>query len=463
MKPERLHFLGITGHAMRGVALAARELGYEVTGSDPGAGPPGTEWLDEQGVTWYDTADPGHLKGVDRVIISGHTRTDDPEVREAQRQGIPITSFAQFVGELTKDARTIVVSGTHGKTTITSLITWIFEVAGRNPDYLIGIKPHNFVSSVRLKNSTVAVIEGDEYRASQLDDRSKFAFYHPDVLVITSIEMDHPDFFENIEDITRRFADVVRGLPEDGRLLYAKQVPVDVAKLAGERRELYSGDHRNDRGNTDWHRGKAVKFTPDGLGFSLQRNDDTYGTLEVPLYGKHNILNSIAAAGVALGEGISFDTVAEAMKTFKGAYRRFQCLTAPHAPVRVIDDYAHHPTEVATTIEAAKLHFPGRVLAVFRPHTYSRTKELISEYHGAFKAADVAFIAPIQAAREAHLAGTVSSQDIASQAGPHVAAFDDRTSLLEAMTAAARPGDTVLSMTVDGFDELAPELADRLG
>lgn len=441
---------------MRGVALAARELGYTVTGTDPGAGPPATTWLKEQGLTCWEAADPAHLAGVDKVIISGHTQADDPEVAAATERGIPIQSFAAFVGEFTTPARTIVVAGTHGKTTTASLLAWIFDYAGRNPDYLIGIKPHNFASSVRLTGAPLAILEGDEYRASQLENVSKFTYYHPDVLVLTSIEMDHPDFFKNISDVTARFADLAGGLPEDGRLVYwgeHRRVQT-VAKKTTARRSSY-GFH-----GTDWQPAK-VSFTPEGLQFLLTDEHQAYGELTVPLFGRHNVLNTLAAAAVALGEGVTMPRLQRAVASFKGASRRFEFVSDKHADVRVIDDYAHHPSEVATTIEAAQLHFPGRVLAIFRPHTYSRTKELLREYQQCFAAADVAVIAPIEPARETHLAHTVSGADIARQAGDHVTYAADRESVVQTICEAARPGDTILSMTVNGYDGLAADLARR--
>lgn len=451
---KHLHFLGISGHAMRGLALAARELGYTVTGTDEGAYPPGSDWLDEHEFTWWRKPAATHLKGVDEVIVSGHTQPDHRELAAAQKQGIPIRSFPELVAELTAREHRIVVAGTHGKTTTTSLIAWILEVAGRHPDYLIGIKPHNFDTSVRLAGAKVAVIEGDEYRSSQLDEIPKFLHYRPSVLVVTSIEMDHPDFYQDLDAITDRFGELTTAMPKTGRLLFwqgSEHARELGGKFRGEAESYGLAD-------ADWS-AEHVRFEPEGLRFALKHHRETLGELVVPLFGEHNVLNAIAAAAVALEEGIPFEVVQRALADFRGTSRRFDRVTEPGDPVLVLDDYAHHPAEVQTTIRAATLHFPGRVIAVFKPHTYSRTKKLLKEYQKAFGDADLAFITEIESAREQGKAAGVSGADIAKGAGKTVRYTAKRKTLLEAVRKAVRPGDTVLCMSVSGNEDFAQAVA----
>ncbi len=455
---KHLHFLGIGGHAMRGLAGAAKQLGFTVSGTDPGAYPPGSDWLDASGIPWWRQADPRHLAGVDRVIVSGHTQPDDPELAAARKRGLPIASFAELVGELTVSARRIVVSGTHGKTTTTSLLAWIFEQAGRQPDYLVGIQPHNFPSSVRMRGSQMAVIEGDEYRASQLDTASKFDYYHPDVLVVTGIEMDHPDFFPDLAAITARFEALAETLPASGRLVLHQGVQLPADRLAAplERYGLAAAG-----ATADWQADQP-EFTERGISFRLVHRGTVVGQLQAALYGRHNVANLTAAAAVASGEGVAWDTLTAAAASFTGASRRFSEVSQPGSTVRVFDDYAHHPTEVATTLEAARLHFSGRVLAMYRPHTYSRTKELLNAYSNAFVDADQAFIADIEGAREQHLSHSVSAADVAAIAGRQVAAVSGRELMLERLAAAAQPGDTIVCMSVNGYESFAEELAERV-
>ena len=455
MAAKKLHFLGVAGYTMRGIAVAAVELGYAVTGTDADAYPPGSDWLDEHGLTWWRQPDAAHVEGVDTVIISGGTPTDDVELVAAQKQGIPIVSYAEFVGGLVATKRRIVVAGTHGKTTVTSLIAWLLESGGLHPDFLIGIQPHNFDSSVRISDSKVMVLEGDEYKASVLEERSKFDYYRPDVLVATSLEMDHPDLFKSVAEIEGRFAALAQGLPAAGRLLYwsgSKQL-AEIAKEVGSRAESYG-----DVGT--WH-SEHVQLGPVGLSFDLYRGDDHQGHVTAPLYGRHNVDNVTAAVVAALGEGLSIEQIQTGLNDFRGVARRFEVVSAPQAKITVIDDYAHHPTEIAAVIAAAKQHFGRRVVAVVRPHTYSRVHELLGGYRTAVATADLAFVTEIEGAREAGGAAVVSGEDIARDNGDHVFFGPDRARLVERVVEAAKPGDVVVCMTVSGYDGLAAELAER--
>ena len=456
-KAEHLHFLGIAGHAMRGVAWAAAGLGYQVSGTDENAYEPGVTWLNQHGIRWWREPDAAHLEGISRLIISGHIPTDHAELVAAQAQGIPIWSYPELIDHLTKGERRIVVAGTHGKTTTTALITWILESAGRKPDFLIGIQPNNFASSVRLEHGSVVVVEGDEYRASQLDARSKFAFYHPDVLVLTSLELDHPDLFPDLESVTKRFKQLVSDMSGQRQIYYwgGSELVRSVVTTSQVQSASY------DLEGADWE-ARKVKYLSEGLQFSLLNKGRVVAQLAVSLYGKHNVLNTIAASAAAMGEGVKPEELTTALRSFKGASRRFERVSQPGDPITVIDDYAHHPSEVKTTIEAVKLHFGGRVIAVFRPHTYSRTLTLLKEYQRAFEPADLAFIADIEGAREQHLAGKVSGEDIAKGVGSSASYEPDRTKLMDRMIEAARPGDTVLVMTVNGYGGLAQELSRRL-
>jgi UDP-N-acetylmuramate: L-alanyl-gamma-D-glutamyl-meso-diaminopimelate ligase len=456
MAASKLHFLGIAGSTMAGIAAAMVKRGYSVTGTDPGAYPPTTDWLDAQGITWWRQPDATHLDGVDTVVMSGGTPLDDVELVAAQERGLPVKSYAEFVGELVADKHQIVVAGTHGKTTTTALIAWLLEAAGRRPDFLVGIQPHNFDTSVRLGDSAVVVLEGDEYKASSIDERSKFSYYRPATLVLTALEMDHPDLFKDIGEIRRRFRELVGALPANGWLLAADDAPElkTVAEAAPCPAESYG-----EAG--DWQ-ATGLRFEPTGLAFDVQHVGQPVGHFAVPLYGRHNVMNATAAIAAALGEGLTATEIQTGLRGFLGAARRFAIVSAPHAKVTVVDDYAHHPTEIATTIEAAKLHFGGRVIAVVRPHTYSRVQELLPQFRTAVATADLAFITDIEAAREKPAAATVSAEDISRDQGDQVVFEPDRAQLIQRVVAAAQSGDVVLSMTVSGYDGLAAELAQKL-
>ncbi len=452
-------FIGIVGHAMRGLALATRNLGDTVTGLDEVAETGlGTDWLDEQHIQWTREPKPALLDGVDLVIISGGTAANHPLLLEAQTRKIKIQSFAEFLGELTAAERSLVVAGTHGKTTTTSFLTWLLESAGREPDFLVGIRPFNFESSARLGGGKVFVAEGDEYKASNLDLKSKLQYYHPDVLILTSAEHDHPDMFTDEAAVVARFVEVVARLPKSGRLVawagspavrgIAAKAPCEVVTYGIEAADYVASEST---------------YGPEGVSFDANHLGHNLGRLRVPLYGRHNVLNALAATIVAVGEGLSLAQIQAGADGFKGAYRRFNFLTPPTAPITVIDDYAHHPSEAAAMLEAAKLHFPGRrIVAVYRPHTYSRTAALLSEYHAAFGDADEVWMSDIEGAREADAATAVSGADVISGLNVPAHFEPDRAKLADKIIASTTPGDVIICMTVSGYQDLAGELAMRL-
>jgi len=457
---KHLFFIEIVGHAMRGLALAAKNQGHHVTGLDENATPgAGADWVTAQGIEWTRTPDPMLLDNVDLVIISGATPRGYPMLEEARRRNIPVTSFAQYLGEVTQGRHVITVAGTHGKTTTTSLITWLMESGGHQPDYLIGIRPFNFDSSARLDGSKIFVVEGDEYRGSHLDTKSKVQYYHPDVVVLTSVEHDHPDAFPTLADVITRFKEIVSAIPAAGRLVAWAEAEnvMEVAKEANCEVVTY-GLEKGDYQPAD------IRFTPDGLEFEVVHKGQRLGRLAVGLYGHHNVLNALAAVAVALGEGLSMEQVTAGAASFRGAFRRFQILTPKNSAITVADDYAHHSTEVRVTLEAAKLHFAGRrIVAVFRPHTYSRIKALLPEYQEAFGAADVVYITDIEAAREAGANTDVRAQDIIKNLKVPAHFIADREKLADRIESDAKPGDVIVCMTVSGYQNLANELAENLG
>jgi UDP-N-acetylmuramate: L-alanyl-gamma-D-glutamyl-meso-diaminopimelate ligase len=459
---SRLHFIGIAGHAMRGIALAASGLGYNVSGSDDTAVPPGSDWLDDHGILWWREPAVDRLDGVDAIIISGGTKPDYAEIVWAQQSGVAIYSFAEFVGYLARHKRRIVIAGTHGKTTTSSLVAWLLESAGRKPDFLIGIQPRNFDSSIRLsRDSEIIVFEGDEYTASQLDRQPKFNYYRPDSLVLTTLEMDHPDVFHDLSEIVACFRGLVASMPADGLVSYWGGSSELVALMTGTPMVSTSYDTS---GVADWA-SKDITFGTDGLEFTVVHVGQELGRVVVGLYGEHNVQNALGAISAVMAEGLSFRQVVAGCRTFLGAVRRFERVSTDGARITVIDDYAHHPTEVMATIAAAKKHFPdGRVIVVFRPHTYSRTSELLAEYQEAFAQADVAFVTDIEAAREGGQEElyNISGQDIVRGASGQVSYVPDRSRLADMVVEEARSGDLVLCMTVGSYEGLVTELDARL-
>lgn len=436
---------------MRGVALAAIDLGYKVTGTDETAYSPGSDWLDAKGITWYTTPDAMHLEGVDLLVLGGGVAVDQVELVAAQEAGLVIQSYPEFVSTLIPTDNRIVVTGTHGKTTTTSFIAWLLESAGRKPDFLVGIQPKNFASSVRLGGGDVAVLEGDEYRSSRLDTSSKFSHYAAKTAIITSIEMDHPDLFADLTEVRQRFEGLVENLPEDGLLVYCDDSQIIREVAANSKAQAVSYG----TASSHWQ-AVNTEFNKDGISFDLQHDGELMGSFLVPLYGAHNVSNATAALAVCLSQGISIEDLQAGARTFLGASRRFERVSAPQDQITVVDDYAHHPTEVAATLAAARQHFTGKIYAVFQPHTYSRTQSLLKEYQACFNDADAAYIVDIEGAREAGVSADITSEALVTESNVHYAA--NRDQLIHNLKESMDPGDVLLSMSVNGYQGFAQEM-----
>lgn len=446
---------------MGGLALASQQQGFIVSGLDETAGPPMSDWLDENSLNWTTKYSPELLKDVDTIVISGHHgKEDHPIIKEARERNLKILSFAELFGQLTMGKKVIAVAGTHGKTTTTSLIAWIIESAGLKPDYLIGVRPFNFKSSSRLENAKIVVVEADEYKASTLDDQPKFNYYHPDTLILTSIEHDHPDAYPTMDSYLNAFKKLVGDLPKIGKMIVCAddELALEVSKSSAAQVITYSLRSGN-------FTAKNIDFNEKGISYQVIKNGESLGELTASVYGKHNVANSLAAVAATLNEGLSFDQIKRGAATFKGAFRRFNILV--NDKITVIDDYAHHPTEVKTTIEAAKLHFSGRrLIVIYRPHTYSRTQTLLKEYYQAFDGADKLYMCDVEPARELANQRTVSGQEIIDGLPDDLknnsVFVPDRSDLVTQVVENSEPGDVILSMTVSGYDDVANELASKV-
>ncbi len=451
---RHVHFLGICGYAVSGAALVAKQLGYLVTGSDEDAYPPTTDTLTGAGIAWVNHHDAANLDMAgtpDLVVVGNQVRDGNVEWAEAVRRGLPIVSEAEFWTELTRDRVRIAVCGTHGKTTTSSLLAWMLEVAGMSPGFRLGTTSRDFDATARLGEGAPFVFEGDEYTTAPWDPRPKFLHTHPFAACVTRLELDHPDVYPSFDAYRAPFLQLAREMPAGGVLALCADDPECVA-LRGEascRTVLYGV-----AADADWR--------VEGLGpqsFRIVRHDGVeLPPVRLSIPGEHNTLNATAALILADAVGADMERCIAACASFRGASRRFEILGTADG-VTVVDDYAHHPTEVAATITAARQRFPrpARLIAVYVPHTYSRTLALLDDYAEVFRGADVLLLGPIEPARERHLAHTVSIEDVASR----VRGVDDvrvvggSDEALQQVLAAAHHGDAVLCLSVRGFDDLA--------
>ncbi|MFM2136012.1 MAG: hypothetical protein RL021_1412, partial [Bacteroidota bacterium] len=379
-KPTTYHFIAIGGAAMHNLALALHGQGFRVTGSDDEINEPSRSRLQAAGllpdqIGW--STDRIH-SGIDAVILGMHARSDNPELLEAKRLGIPVFSYPEFLYEASRDKKRVVIGGSHGKTTITAMILHVLRECGCDFDYMVGAKLEGFDTMVRISDAPVIILEGDEYLASPIDRRPKFHLYKADIGVVSGIAWDHINVFPTFEDYVRQFQVFVDGLPSDGAFVYCREDP-EVVRVA----ETTTSDARQIPYGVPGHRienGVTILSTANG---------------EIPLkvFGRHNLMNLEAARKVCNLLGVSNVDFHAAISSFTGAARRLELLAATDR-VTVFKDFAHSPSKLIATLQAVRTQFPERrLIACMELHTFSSLNDnFLDEYHGTMDAADVAMV-----------------------------------------------------------------------
>lgn len=360
-----IHILGICGTFMGGIAQIASKLGHRVTGSDQNVYPPMSDQLKIAGIDLMQGYSEEHLKPVPDLVIVGNTISrGNPALETVLNEQIPFTSGPEWLyNGVLKNKHVLAVSGTHGKTTTTTILTWILEYAGLNPGFLIGGVAENFGVSARYTDSDYFVIEADEYDTAFSDKRSKFIHYHPKTLIITNIEFDHADIFHDIAAIRREFHHLLRILPEKAQVIY----PNDDEEVKTVM-EMGCWSHKESFGDVsaDWYLGASDS---DFSSFKVMHNSKEPGEVKWSLIGEHNANNALAAIIAAQHAGVSVDLACKALREFKSVKRRLECLFESKGTC-VYDDFAHHPTAISKTLEALRLHAPNnRIIAVMEPRS----------------------------------------------------------------------------------------------
>ncbi len=454
----QVHFIGIGGSGLSAIARLLLESGYRVTGSDRALSPFALD-LQKAGVTIYMGHHPRNIAGADWVVRSSAIPDDNPEVRAARAAGIPVYKRADFLGQLMSDKTGIAVAGTHGKTTTTAMIAWILSELGRDPSFIVGSTMTNLGVNARAGKGNVFVIEADEY------DRM-FLGLKPRIEVVTSLEHDHPDCYPTFEEMVSAFESFVDLLPADGALVACADDSEAVALLSRARKDgknvvAYSIQGELTINSPQWVQARALKSNlMGGLSFEAVSNlsgglSATKVELQVP--GEHNVRNALAALAVVETLGLSFQKAAQALQAFQGTGRRFE-VQGQAKGVTVIDDYAHHPTEIRATLAAARARYPGqRIWAVWQPHTYSRTQALFSEFSRAFKDADEVIVSEVYAAREPKQEFT--SAEVVS-AMPHAAVHYIPTldEITQYLLKHLKSGDVLLVLSAGDADQVSRDV-----
>lgn len=448
-----IHILGICGTFMGGIALLARELGYKVTGSDANVYPPMSTQLEAAGIELMQGYLPEHLQPAPDCVVVGNAMTrGNPAVEYLLNRGLNYTSGPQWLAEhLLHGKWVLAVSGTHGKTTTSSLLAWILEYAGMSPGFLIGGVPANFGQSARIGESDFFVVEADEYDTAFFDKRSKFVHYRPRTLVINNLEFDHADIFPDLAAIQRQFHHLVRTVPGEGQVVYPAASPaVDAVLAQGCWTPATSFAVGRDG---DW---RAEPLQDDGSSFLVQGPDTGPVTVDWGYLGRHNVENAVAAIAAARHVGVPPDVAAAALAEFRGVKRRLELLGRPGG-VYVYDDFAHHPTAIATTLEGLRAHVgKGRVIALVEPR--SNTMRM-----GAHRSALASSTASADAVYWFQPRGMDWSLDGVVQASPVPAhLFDDVDTLAEAVAAQARSGDRIVIMSNGSFGGIHQRLLQQL-
>ena len=444
-----IHFVGIAGAGMRALAELLARRGIPVSGCD--AHPGSTDDLQALGISVVKGHSPDHVSNVRELIVTSAMAKNHPELVRARELGIPITRRAEALGRAVAGGRLVGIAGTHGKTTTTVMTTAVLAAAGLKPTGIAGGRVAEWKGNLRFEGDDLFVVEADEY------DRS-FLTLSPHVAVVTNIEADHLDVYRDLDDIRSTFANFVRDaavivLCDDDAGAKSLDVPPSAEVI---RYGLKSRDARL----------VATNIRSDGLAtaFSVSYDGEDLGDVALRVPGNHNVQNALAALGTGLSLGLTIESMREGLMQFQGVDRRFQRLCEV-AGIIIVDDYAHHPTEIAATLQAARASYPGRrIVAAFQPHLFSRTRDFSREFGVALAAADGVFLTEIYPAREQPIPGVTADLVATSlkEAGRALAWQGSRTELAAALNEFVRDGDVVITIGAGDITQTGPELKRHL-
>jgi UDP-N-acetylmuramate--alanine ligase len=446
-KIQRIHFVGIGGIGMSGIAEVLVNLGYQVSGSDLKESPV-TERLRSMGATIRAGHDASCIEGAQAVVISSAVRPDNPEVLAAHAAKIPVIPRGEMLSELMRMKQGIAVAGSHGKTTTTSMVAQVLSGAGLDPTIVIGGKLNILGSNAKLGKGQLLVAEADESDGS-------FLLLNPTLAVITNIDREHLDHYRDLDEITDAFQAFANKVPFYGAVFLC----IDDANASNLRPRINRRVVPYGTNPQAEIRARDIRLEGFRTTFSVSAEDRDLGTFSLGVPGHHMVLNALAALGVALELNVPVETVRESLAAFTGAERRFT-RKGEKDGVLVVDDYGHHPTEIAATLKAARKGFPERrIVAAFQPHRYTRTQALQEEFGRAFFEADVVFLTEIYAASEAPLPG-VSGEALAETLRRHgqrdVRFVPDVEALPQGLKAVTRPGDLLITFGAGSITHAGP-------
>jgi UDP-N-acetylmuramate--alanine ligase len=453
-KIQRIHFVGIGGIGMSGIAEVLLTLGYKLSGSDLKLSP-ATDRLASLGATIFQGHAPANIAGAEVVVTSTAIPPDNPEVAEAHRLHVPVIRRAEMLAELMRLKYGIAVAGMHGKTTTTSMIAAVLAAGGLDPTVVVGGRVDAMGSNARLGTSQYLVAEADE------SDRS-FLMLSPILAVVTNIDREHMDCYRSMKDVKRTFLDFMDRVPFYGIVVLCNDDRPLRSLFPHLKRRLVTYGARKD---SDFRivpveTAPAPDLEHAGSRFRVRYRGQQLGDFRLRVPGVHNVLNATAAIAVGVGLEIPVPHIEQALEAFRGVDRRFQ-LKGTAAGVSVVDDYGHHPTEIRATLAAARGCGYARVHVIFQPHRYTRTQHLMQEFATAFEGADSVLVLDVYPASEQPIPGVTGEAlarqvaEVGRKAARYAGSF---TEAAEAVAALATPGDAVLTLGAGSVSQLGPQI-----
>ncbi len=464
MTARHIHLIGICGTAMASLAGMLQARGHRVTGSDQAAYPPMSGFLAGLGITVAQPFDEAHLKPhPDLVVVGNAISRGNVELEYVLDQRLPMRSLPDLLHyEFLREREPIVVAGTHGKTTTTSMLAWIFHSAGRKPSFLIGGIAENFGSSFGLGEGTEFIIEGDEYDSAFFDKGPKFLHYMPVSAVLTSVEFDHADIYKDLEAVKTAFKRLVNLVPRRGRVI-AWDGSANVDECVAR---AFCPVERYGFGEDATWRILDLNFEPARTTWTVQHRKRHFGEFEFPLAGEYNVLNATAAIATAAGYGIAADSIASVLKSFQSVKRRLEVRAEIHG-ITIIDDFAHHPTAIGQTLKALRTRYPGRRLwAIFEPRSNTLRRRVLEDdlvkCLGLADQVRVASVFKADAIPEPERLSVARVVERVSAAGVPAREAKDADAIIDNVAPLLRAGDVVAILSNGGFGGIYEKLPQRL-
>lgn len=447
-KIQQIHFVGIGGSGMSGIAEVLLTLGYKVTGTDLQESET-VRRIRDLGGTVFIGHEAAHIGDAQVVVISSAVSPTNPEVAAAKAKMVPVIPRAEMLAELMRLKYGVAIAGAHGKTTTTSLVAHVLAEGGLDPTIVIGGKVNALGSHARLGRGELLVAEADESDGS-------FLKLSPSIVVVTNLDREHLEYYKTMDALCEAFVEFIQKIPFYGLAVLCADDPhlASLFPRVTRRFQTYGLTDRADLIGTD------VQLRVGAAEFSAHLRGRQLGRFRVAMPGVHNVLNALAAIAVGLELGVSVSQIQQALEGFTGVERRFQVL-GEKSGITVVDDYGHHPTEIRATLAAAKEGWGRRLVVLFQPHRFTRTKDLLDEFAGAFTQADQLFLTDIYPAGEAPIPGVTGerlAEAIRAAGGPPVTYVPQKERLIETVLPCLKPGDLVVALGAGDIGKIGRSL-----